>query len=320
MIFSANNFFYALLFAATLFLVEGVYYLIVDSTAGRQRAINRRLQMMGHKGDARAVLRALRREESRSAVFTRLLPGLDRLIAQAGSTMPVTRLLAMMTALWLAIIILAKITLVVPLAISLVAASVLALLLPIGLLMQKRRKRLRRFGEQLPEALDLIVRSLYAGHPVATALGLVAKEMGDPAGTEFGILVDEMTYGIDMNEALRNMSARVPHADLQLLIVTIQIQHYTGGNLAEVLSNLSKVIRDRHYMVKKVRAVSAEGRMSAMVVGLLPFALIGFIMLVQPIFFTAVSADPLFVPMITCGFVLLVIGEYWIWRMVNFRI
>lgn len=320
MIFSASNFFYVLLFAATLFLVEGVYYLVTDSTAGRQRAVNRRLQMMGPKSDARAVLRVLRREESKGAIFTRLLPGLDHLIAQAGSTMPVTRLLGIMTALWLAIVVLAKITLFMPLAVAVVGASAFAFLLPIGVLMRKRRKRLRRFGEQLPEALDLIVRSLLAGHPVATAMGLVAKEMRDPAGTEFGILVDEMTYGIDMDEALRNMSARVPHPDLRLLIVTMQIQHYTGGNLAEVLSNLSKVIRDRLYMLKKVRAVSAEGRMSALVVGLLPFALISFIMLVRPEFFTAVSADPLFAPMIAGGFVLLVIGEIWIWRMVNFRI
>lgn len=320
MILSSSNLLYALLFVAALFLVEGVYYLVADSAAGRHRAINRRLQMMGRESDARVVLRTLRREKSRSAVLARLLPGLDRLIAQAGATMPVTRLLAIMAVLWLAIFAVAKVTLIAPLAIVPVVASTVAFVVPVGLLMLKRKKRLRRFGEQLPEVLDLIVRSLYAGHPLATALALVAKEMGDPAGTEFGILVDEMTYGMGIDEALRSMAARVPHNDLQLLIVTVQIQHYTGGNLAEVLSNLSKVIRDRLYMVKKVRAVSAEGRMSALVVGILPFAVTAFIMLVRPEFFRDVAADPLFVPMITGGFVLLVIGEFWIWRMVNFRI
>lgn len=320
MMFSSSNFLYALLFVAALFLVEGVYYLIADSAAGRHRALNRRLQMMGRESDARVVLRTLRREKSQGAILARLLPRLDRLIAQAGATMSVTRLLVIMGALWLAIFAVAKITLIAPLAIALALASAVAFVVPVGVLMLKRKKRLRRFGEQLPEVLDLIVRSLSAGHPLATALALVAKQMGDPIGTEFGILVDETTYGIGMDEALSNMSTRVPHNDLQLLIVTIQIQHYTGGNLAEVLSNLAKVIRDRLYMVKKVRAVSAEGRMSALVVGILPFGVTAFIMLVRPEFFRDVSADPLFVPMIAGGFVLLVLGQFWIWRIVNFRI
>lgn len=320
MILNSANFFYALLFAAILFLVEGAYYLIADSTGGRQRAINRRLRLMGRHTDPRAVLRTLRREDSRSGLAVRLFPGLDRLIAQAGSTMSLTRLLVIMAAHWLAIFAIARITLFVSPGIALLVASAVAFLVPTGVLMLKRRKRLRRFGEQLPEVLDLIVRSLYAGHPLATALALVAKEITDPAGTEFGILVDEMTYGLGLDEALRSMSARIPHPDLQLVIVTVQIQHYTGGNLAEVLSNLAKVIRDRLHMVRKVRAVSAEGRMSALIVGVLPFALIGFIMLVHPEFFRDVAADPIFFPTLTGAFVLLVIGEIWIWRMVNFRI
>ena len=320
MIFNANNFFYALLFAATLFLVEGAYYLIADSAGGRQRAINRRLQMMDRESDARAVLRILRREESRGDILTRMFPGLDRLIVQAGSTMTVRRLLVIMAAIWLAIFALARITLIMPLGIALVAAFVIAIVVPTVVLLRKRRKRLSRFGEQLPEVLELIVRSLYAGHPLATAMGLVAKEISDPAGTEFGILVDEMTYGLGMDEALRNMSARVPHKDLQLLIVTVQIQHQTGGNLAEVFSNLASVIRDRHNMFRKVRAVSAEGRMSAWVIGMMPFFVIGVVNLLVPQFFRDVSDDPLFIPLFALAGALLVIGEIIIYRLVNFRI
>ncbi len=320
MIFNANNFFYALLFAATLFLIEGAYYLVADSAMGRQRAINRRLRMMGRESDSRAVLRILRREDSRGEILTRLFPGLDRLIVQAGATMPVSRLLIIMAAIWLAILSLVRITLIMPIGIALVAAFLTAIVVPIGVLMRKRRKRMSRFGEQLPEVLELIVRSLHAGHPLATAMALVAKEISDPAGTEFGILVDEMTYGLGMDEALRNMATRVPHTDLQLLIVTVQIQHQSGGNLAEVFSNLASVIRDRHNMFRKVRAVSAEGRMSAWVIGAMPFVVIGFVMLTRPGFFRDVSGDPLFIPMFVAAGVLLVIGEITIYRLVNFRI
>ena len=320
MIFNANNFFYALLFAATLFLVEGAYYLIADAAGGRQRAINRRLRMMDHGTDSRAVLRILRREESRGDILTRLFPGLDRLIVQAGSTMPVRRLLVIMAAIWLAVFALARITLIVPLGIGLLAAFVIAVAVPTLVLLRHRQKRLRRFGEQLPEVLELIVRSLYAGHPLATAMGMVAKEISDPAGTEFGIMVDEMTYGLGMDEALRSMSVRIPHKDLQLLIVTVQIQHQTGGNLAEVFSNLASVIRDRHNMFRKVRAVSAEGRMSAWVIGLMPFFVIGVVNFLVPQFFRDVSADPLFIPLFALAGALLVVGEIIIYRLVNFRI
>ncbi len=320
MIFNANNFLYALLFAATLFLIEGAYYLVVDPAGGRQRAINRRLQMMNRGSDSRAVLRILRREESRGDILTRLFPGLDRLIVQAGSTIPVSRLLVIMAAIWLAIFSLARITLIMPIGIALVAAFVIATVVPTLVLMRKRHNRQRRFGEQLPEVLELIVRSLHAGHPLATAMALVAKEIGDPAGTEFGILVDEMTYGLGMDEALRNMAERVPHPDLQLVIVTVQIQHQTGGNLAEVFSNLAAVIRDRHNMFRKVRAVSAEGRLSAWVIGLMPFFVIGVVNFLVPQFFRDVSNDPLFIPLFALAGVLLVIGEIVIYRMVNFRI
>ena len=320
MIFNPNNFFYALLFAATLFLIEGAYYLIADSGRGRQRAINRRLRMMGRESDARAVLRILRREESRGDILTRLFPGPDRLIVQAGLTMPVRRLLIMVAALWLAIFSVASMTLVVSLGVAAIVASAVAIVVPTLVLLRKRSKRLRRFGEQLPEVLELIVRSLQAGHPLATAMALVAREINDPAGTEFGILVDEMTYGLGMDEALRNVSARVPHQDLQLLIVTVQIQHQTGGNLAEVFSNLAAVIRDRHNMFRKVRAVSAEGRISAWVIGLMPFFVIAVVNLIAPEFFRDVSTDPLFIPLFVVAGVLLMFGEIIIYRMVNFRI
>ena len=122
---------------------------------------------------------------------------------------------------------------------------------PIMHLKTMRANRVKKFSEQLPDALDIMVRSLQAGHPISAAMSLVSKEMSDPIGTEFGIAVDEMTYGLDMRDALESMGRRMEVQDFQYVVVSINIQHETGGNLAEVLRNLSTVIRDRFRMFKK---------------------------------------------------------------------
>jgi tight adherence protein B len=134
----------------------------------------------------------------------------------------------------------------------------------------KAQRRRRRLHEQLPDALNLIIRSLKAGHPVSVTVGTVAQEMSDPIGSEFGLAVDEMTYGLPLHEAFDNMARRVRVDDLNFVAVAIQIQHQVGGNLAGVLSNIEAVVRERFHMLAKVRAISAEGRMSGWVIGAMP--------------------------------------------------
>lgn len=318
--FDTTIFVYALVFAFVLFLVEGLFFLVNDLTGGREKAVNRRLKLLGRSRNVKSALNILRREDSKNTFFTRMLPRLDRLITQAGLTLSVERLLAIMMALGIVIFLILRIALTTPSVLAVAVAVFAGLGLPVLALRMKRSKRLRRFGEQLPEVLDLIVRSLHAGHPIAAALSLVGKEISDPAGTEFGILVDEMTYGLGMEKALTNMITRMPQKDFEFLVVTVQIQHQTGGNLAEVLSNLSSVIRDRQNMFKKVRAVSAEGRLSAFVVGALPFVVAGLISILNPSFFGSVAGDPMFLPLMATALGLLAVGEFWIWKMVNFRI
>ena len=164
------------------------------------------------------------------------------------------------------------------------------------------------------------MRGLRAGHPVSAALTLVSKEMPDPIGSEFGLVVDEMTYGLDLSEALRNLAARVPQEDLRFLVVTIQIQYMVGGNLAEVLANLSKIIRDRYQLFAKIRAVTAEGRSSAVLIGCLPMVFAALMVFLRPEFFAAVIDDPLFWPMVAGGVMLMVIGQIIIYKLVNFEV
>ena len=152
-----------------------------------------------------------------------------------------------------------------------------------------RNKRIFAFTEQLPDAIDVIIRGVRVGLPFASAIGLVAREMPDPVGTEFGMLADEMSFGLDMRAALENLYRRVGQEDLLFLTVSLSIQNQTGGNIAEILSRLSQLMRKRSEMRLKIRALSAEGRASAFFLSSFPFLLIFVINLFSPKYFDPVK-------------------------------
>ena len=164
-----------------------------------------------------------------------------------------------------------------------------------------------------------MVRSMRAGHPVSVAVTLVARELSDPIGTEFGMVADEMTYGLDLEAALQNMCMRVGQQDLPFVLVAISIQSRTGGNLAEVLSNLSRVIRDRFKLRRRVKAMSAEGRMSAGALSLIPLLVFLAVNLLAPGFYGDIKHDPLIPPVATITFLIWAMGICIIYRLVNFK-
>jgi tight adherence protein B len=192
--------------------------------------------------------------------------------------------------------------------------------LPLMALNFKATRRRRRVEEQFPIALDVFVRGLRAGHPVAAALELLTVEMPDPIGSQFGYVVDEITYGAELRDALQNMAERWDSDDMRMFVVSLSIQSETGGNLAEILENLSRVIRDREAMAMNVRALSSEGRLTAVMLTILPLGTFAILFTVNPRFFLDVANDPWFVP----GFVVLIglylIGFWSIRRMVNLKV
>ena len=253
---------------------------------------------------------------------------IETLIAQSGVQVTPRRIVAIMVALAVMVFLGQQGALAVgrlpslltPPHMQLGLALLAGLLLPPLYLSHKAAARKRKFGQQLPDALDIMVRSLRAGHPINAAMGLVAKEMSDPMGTEFGIAVDEMTYGLEMDEALENLSDRVQVEDFNYVVMSISIQRETGGNLAGVLAGLSHVIRERARMFLKVRSLSSEGRISALVLCILPFVTAGLIFAGNPDYYTKVVGDPLFLPMASLAIVNLLLGIFIIYRMVNFRV
>ena len=204
--------------------------------------------------------------------------------------------------------------------VAVLVAAITGALIPVLTLAIKRRHRIKRFEQQLSEAIDVMVRSLRAGHPVPVAVSMVAREMSDPIGSEFGMASDEMTYGMDLETAMSNMRLRAGQSDLAMLVVAVSIQVKTGGNLAEILTNLSHMVRERAKMRRRIYALSAEGRFSAIALSVIPLMIYGIIMMTAPSYYTDVRHDPLFMPAVYLGFALWMCGIVIMRRMVNFTI
>jgi len=302
---------------------------IIGSQAGFQyfsgsrsyrRSVNSRLNIIDKSDTRSKSLAELRLKRSLSAEGRYVLPiiWLNRLVMQSGVSMNAKKILMLMFIATFAIC-----AVMYALSKDALLASALALTVGFGAPLQflriARSRRIARFESQLPDGLDVMVRSLRAGHPIPVSLSMVAREMPDPVGSEFGMVFDEMTYGLDTETAMANMQARVGHSDLALVVVAVSIQSKTGGNLAEILSGLSSVLRERFRMRRKVKALSAEGRISAIALSILPFIVAGALFVIAPVYYTAVWDDPVFMPITIFAGFLLVMGDYIMYRMVNFR-
>jgi tight adherence protein B len=190
----------------------------------------------------------------------------------------------------------------------------------IFLLTSMRNRRYRKLQDQLPDATDVLVRSLRAGHPVTSAIRLVARDLPDPIGAEFAIVADEMTYGLDLETAMDNLGSRVGQKDMALIVTATRIQTSTGGNLAEILSCMSRAVRESLKLRMKVKALSAEGRWSAIVLSILPFALFGVLAVIAPRFYGEIWDEPTVQVMLAASAAWLMIGNVIMFRMVRFEI
>jgi tight adherence protein B len=308
----------AFVFAAALFAVPAIYWLVFE-TRNVQRSMNRRL-VRGSERPPRPdeMSSTLRRE--RGVVDTEL-PALRRLndfLTQTG--LRLDRNLIVLSVVGLAAVLFFAGGLVFGYGMTLLLVAVLsALLLTYGFFRTVRERRIARFAEQLPDAVDIIARGIRVGYPVPVALDLVAREMPDPIGTEFGMTLDEIAFGQDIKTAVENLHRRVGLEDLQFLVVAINVQNQTGGNLAEILSRLSRLMRSRAKIQLKIRALSAEGRISAKFLSLMPFILFGIIALVSPAYFAEVRHHPAVEPALIYGAISLLLGNVVMYRMVNFK-
>jgi tight adherence protein B len=296
-------------------------YLLGFSTASYRSTINRRLQLSKDRPDRESVLVQLRRERGLTSGgnYRLNLVALNRLVLQSGLTIGFTRLLVIIS-----VASLMAFGATAVLRGSIVEAAVVAVFcataLPLLVLRTLRSRRQKKFGAQFPDALDIITRSLRAGHPVPVAVNMVGREMGDPIGSEFGTVSDEVTYGADLETAMRNLYCRIGSDDLPLFVTAVAIQGSTGGNLGEILQNLSGVIRQRFKMRRKIRALAAEGRASAMILSALPIGMFLVIQFIAPDFYGSVWHEPLTKMLLGGASAWMIIGNLVMFKMVNFKI
>jgi len=320
------------LFALVVLLAQGVIGFVVERS-GKSRAVNRRLRLIESGVDREAVTSMLRKSLPRSLEgappwVSSALQSFRRLLNAANIAMSELQVLGLMLvgAVTVMFLILVAAGLsgfpitfgVVQLALA--VGIVLAFLLPWMVITRLADRRRRRMEQQFPIALDIFVRGLRSGHPIPAALQLLTVEMEDPIGTEFGIVTDEIAFGLDLREALARMADRWGLSDMHMFVVSVSVQMETGGNLAEILENLSKVIRDRASMFMKVRALSSEGRMTAVILTALPILAFVGLFLTNPVFYLDVATDPIFFFGFGGLILLYLVGFFTIRRMIDLKV
>lgn len=320
-----------LIFAATLLAVEGAINWFRTSRK-EGRAINERLRLIERGVDRSEVLSRIRRDPrpllQGAGPLDLLYAKLDRTVVESGINISTSSFATILAALTIGVFIVTT-TITGFLGMPLSAGGLLMICLfaltigvaiPWMVIARKRDKRRKQLTEQFPIALDIFVRGLRAGHPVAAALELLTTDMADPIGSEFGIVVDEITYGMDLRDALQNMADRCGLEDMNMFVVSLSVQSETGGNLAEILDNLTKVIRDRASLALKVRALSSEGRMSGVMLTALPMLTFAGLFILNPGFYLEVADDPMFFPGFAILLGLYAIGAWSIRRMIDLKV
>ncbi|MDT8453414.1 MAG: type II secretion system F family protein [Gammaproteobacteria bacterium] len=318
-----------LTFIAIIILIEASYLLIRGLREEGSVKINKRLKLLSAGGaHGKEVLVSLLRnnELSSNLILNRVLlkipriKMLDRVLAQAGLTISVSYyMLIQMTVMVAGTLILINV-LNFHYVISLLIAIPLGMFLPAMYVAAKRKQRLTRFTEQLPDALDFMARSLRAGNPFSASLKGVANEMPDPIGSEFGITFDEMNYGLELEDALKNLGRRSGSDEMNMFITAVLIQRSTGGNLADVLNRIATVMRSRAGVIRDVAILSAEMRMSANVLIALPFIVAAIISILNPTYLTVLFDSTTGQIVIFMQLVLMLIGYLIMRRMINFHV
>lgn len=318
---------------ASVFLVSERLIATIQQRQRGSRAVNKRLKMIEGGLDREIVTSRLRKSApgtfaNMSGFIGKLGRSVERTVIASSIPLPPNQIMLGMAIASTAVV--GLILLVAGLSGFSIGVGVIQLAIALGLcfgtgipmivLSNMASKRKKRMQEQFPVALDIFVRGLRSGHPIASALDLLTKEMEDPLGTEFGLVVDEVSYGADLRDALQNMADRWGIDDIQMFVVSLSVQNETGGNLAEILANLSTVIRERHSMYMKVRALSSEGRMTALILTALPILAFSALFLSNPAFYLDVAQDPIF-PVGFIGLIVLyAVGFITIRRMIDLKV
>lgn len=322
-----NNLYYlfiVLAFLAVVLFLEGTYLAWNAYRGPEAKRMEKRLRAMSAGAEVKESSLLKQRMLAQTPTMDRLLlqvpriHKLDRLLMQSGLRMTVAGFLSstlLLTMIGLMLGMLMRMPVVIVVAIGVAFG-----LLPLMYVTRAKHKRMLLIEQQLPDALDLMARAMLAGHAFTSGLKMVGEETSDPVAGEFSIVFDEINYGISVQDALVNLATRVPSTDLRYFVISVMIQRETGGNLAELLNNISMLIRARLKLLGTVRVLSAEGRLSARILTVLPFALAGVIYLINRNFLSVLWTDPVGPKIVAGALVIMVLGIFWMWRIIKIRV
>lgn len=313
---------FIVVFIAVLFLIEGIYLAAYGSSIQVNNRINRRMSLLSKGADNENVLIQLRKEGEQHRNFDSvpLYSMLANYAQRANIAFSPMTLLTIMVVL----------SVLASLIMLILTDAAIGLVLVLGIcagfggvfvwVMRKAKQRTSLFEEQLPDAIDLMVRSLKVGHPLGNALNVVANEMSDPIGSEFGLISDESTYGMEISDAFEELAERLDMQDVRFLSVAIGIQQRSGGNLVEILDGLGKVIRGRFRLFRRVRAITSEARWSGVFLSIFPVLALVLVNLTNPNYYSNVYESVFFVPAALIVATMLIANVFVMRALVNIKV
>jgi len=313
---------YSGIFVGVVMLVEGIYLAMFGKSISLNARVNRRMALLEQGGSREDVLEKLRKEldQHKSAVNLPLYSLIADKAQKANIAFSPPQLIAVMAGLTVLAFLGLSVLTDAALPIRFLVSAAMGIGAVYYWVSSKAKKRLALLEEQLPDAVELMVRSLRVGHPFVSAINTVSKEMADPLASELGFIADEAAYGRDVADAIRAMAERLDMQDLRFLAVAVGIQQKSGGNLAEILQGLANVIRARFKLFRKVKAITAEAKWSGTFLSVFPFlALIG-INVMQPDYYDEVMQTPVFIPACAVVGVMLAINMVFMRILVNIKV
>ena len=320
--FSAAPLIYILIFVAVVVIVEGIYLTAFGKSISLNNRLSRRLALLEKNSNREQVLEQLRKEMNQhlNAKSIPLYSVFAKKAQRANIAFSPKALIGVM----------AIASVVAFLMLSIFSPATVPVRIILGIVMgvggvynwvnRKAKKRMELLEEQLPDSIELMVRSLRVGHPFSTAIGIVAKEIPDPLGSEFGVIADESAYGREVTESLKSFAERMDSQDLRFLAVSVSIQQQSGGNLAEILEGLSRVIRARFKLFRRVKAITAEAKWSGMFLSGFPIGALILINVVQPDYYDEVRKTEAFIPAALFVIVFLIINIIFMKVMTNIKV
>ena len=322
---SGTTIFVIMIFVTVFLLFQGMTVPVFGESANARKRLQKRLQELDSGDDEESYQSLLRKKYlkkltpiERSLESLPFMENIANTIEQAGYTILAYRLVLLSIVLGITGVVLAWTTLRMPLVA--VMAGGIGTFIPYSVVRRARAMRMQKFEEQLPDAIDIMKRALRAGHPFTSTLKLVATDMEKPVAEEFEMTFNDISYGSDVRRAMLGLLERVPSVTVMALVTSILVQKETGGNLAEVLEQIAKVIRGRFRFQRKVMTLTAEGRMSAWVLALVPLVLFAVIWITTPSYLPILLEDPRGHNMIVYGFVSGLIGMAWIRKIIRIEV